>query len=117
MKLNIVLAVVLLSVFTVNVVSAWREDFGGLVLWEEKCDFVAGNVRDLYTEPSDADECGTKCFYHPGCTHFTWISVVCIMKTAPASEKFQYLEFARCGKIPSKLNISNPVLPNVFEQR
>ena len=103
MKLNVLFAVVMFSVVTVDIVSAWRETFHGLVLWEEQCDFVAGNVRDLDVVPSSAGSCGRKCFNHPRCTHFTW-NGMCIMKRDPASEKFQHLSGARCGYIPNKLN-------------
>ncbi len=98
-KIAIIGLVALIStVFLMSPVEAWREGKYGVFIWEENCDFVAGNVQDIAVVDSAKEDCGLVCQQWRDCTHFTW-NGKCILKKAPASELFSYLPGAICGKL------------------
>ena len=83
----------------------WKDQYVGQVqvLWDNNCDFVAGNVRDIQVVDSSGSGCAVKCVRDSQCTHFTW-NGACIMKKAPATEAAQPYNTpgARCGFVPIK---------------
>ena len=50
----------------------WKEGKNGGFLWQDNCNFVAGNVRDIVVVDSAKDDCGIKCQERSECSHFTW---------------------------------------------
>lgn len=75
----------------------WKEDQNTGFIWEENCEFMGGNVKDLAVVNSTKAECSLKCKQQSDCTHFTW-NENCNLKNAPATENFVIKENSICGR-------------------
>ena len=74
--LSIFLRIAAVSMTSVSA-RAWKFGDGGLVRWDNDCDF---NGYDISRQSSSGERCGGMCIENSRCTHFTYVGGTCYLK-------------------------------------
>ena len=94
LSVSITVVVILLAISTIH----GQVTFDGLN-WSIGCDFQGNDIEHLSN--TRFEDCEPRCIDTPGCTHFTWMSDICVLKTGQVfvQDAFPTYDDMICGYV------------------